>query len=199
MGGGPTFSRGGGGRVQIPISIATHKIYDFPGGSGTPFSPLDPHMIPLNKISQYIFLLLLACYLALIIHSLCWTPYRNRKEGVTMALPESETVDHPQKRAEKIQNTDSHNKIKLSSNQLNYKGQFNHTTIQLRIQHKTPHKSEENQAMDKEESTIYSMRLPPSPSTSLVREYIISAFSLQVLLCLKFPVQTCRVHTAFPP
>ena len=30
-----------------------------------------------------------------------------------MTLPESETVDHPRKREEKTQNTDSHNTIKL--------------------------------------------------------------------------------------
>ena len=36
-----------------------------------------------------------------------------RKEGVTMTLPESETVDHPRKGEEKTQNTDSHNTIKL--------------------------------------------------------------------------------------
>ena len=30
-----------------------------------------------------------------------------------MALTESETVDHPQKREEKTQNADSHNMIKL--------------------------------------------------------------------------------------
>ena len=101
-----------------------------------------------------------------------------------MTLPETETVDHPRKREEKTQNTDSHNTIKLSSNQLNYKGQFNHTTIQLRTQHKTLCKSEENQAMDKGGSIIYSMRSPPPPSTYLVREYIISAFALQVILCL---------------
>ena len=60
-----------------------------------------------------------------------------------MTLPESETVDHPCKREENTQNTDRHNTIKLTSNQLNYKGHFNHTTLQLRTQHKTPHKSEE--------------------------------------------------------
>ena len=74
-----------------------------------------------------------------------------------MNLPESETVDHPRKREEKTQNTDSHNTIKLSSNQLNYKGQFNHKTIQLRTQHKTPHKSEENQAMDIRKSPLYTV------------------------------------------
>ena len=51
-----------------------------------------------------------------IIHWLFSTPaqwYENRKDGVTMILPESETVDHPRKREEKTQNTDSHNTIKL--------------------------------------------------------------------------------------
>ena len=45
-----------------------------------------------------------------------------------------------------------------------------------------PHKSEENQALDKE--VIYSMLSPPPP-TSLAREYIISAFALHIILCLK--------------
>ena len=51
--------------VQMLISIETHISCDLPGGLGPPTLPLDPHMIPLNKISQYIFLLILACYLAL--------------------------------------------------------------------------------------------------------------------------------------
>ena len=71
-----------------------------------------------------------------------------------MTLPESETFDHHRNSEEKTQNTDSHNTIKLSSNQLNYKGQFNHATIQLRTQHKTPHKSEKNQAMDIRKSPL---------------------------------------------
>ena len=74
-----------------------------------------------------------------------------------MTLPESEIVDHPPKREEKTQNTDSHNTIKLSSNQLNYKGQFNHTSIQLRTHHKTPYKSEENQAMGIRKSPLYTV------------------------------------------
>ena len=52
--------RGGGGGVsnffQMLISIEIHITCGFPGGS-----PLDQHMIPLNKI----FLVILACYLAL--------------------------------------------------------------------------------------------------------------------------------------
>ena len=42
--GGPSFSRGGG--VQVLISIETHVTItcDFPGGSGPPIPPLDPHM-----------------------------------------------------------------------------------------------------------------------------------------------------------
>ena len=47
------------------ISLETHITCDFPGVSGPPITPMDPHIIPLNKISQYIFLLILACYLAL--------------------------------------------------------------------------------------------------------------------------------------
>ena len=42
---GPTFSRGGGGGVKMPISIKTHITCDFPGGGvRTPILPLDPHM-----------------------------------------------------------------------------------------------------------------------------------------------------------
>ena len=44
--GGPTFSRGGGGEVQMLISIETHITCDFPGGSPNPLFPrLDPCMI----------------------------------------------------------------------------------------------------------------------------------------------------------
>ena len=53
-GGGPAFSRG----VQMLISIDTHITCDFPGGSVPPIPPLDPHIIPLNQISQYIYLLI---------------------------------------------------------------------------------------------------------------------------------------------
>ena len=71
-----------------------------------------------------------------------------------MALPESETIDHPRKREE------SH-KTQTAIEQLNYlatcKGQFNYTTIQLRTQHKTPHKSEENQAIDIRKSPLYTV------------------------------------------
>ena len=38
--GGQTFSRG----VQMLISIEIHITCDFPGGSGPPIPPLDPHM-----------------------------------------------------------------------------------------------------------------------------------------------------------
>ena len=38
------FQRGGGGGIQMLISIETHITCDFPGGSGPPFPPLDPHM-----------------------------------------------------------------------------------------------------------------------------------------------------------
>ena len=54
-----------------------------------------------------------------------------------MTLPESETVDH-------------HRHI--------------HTTLQLRSQHKTPHKSNENQAMDKE---AWSELSPPYAVTTI--------------------------------
>ena len=35
---------GGGGGVQLLISIETHITCDFPGGSGSPIPPLNPHM-----------------------------------------------------------------------------------------------------------------------------------------------------------
>ena len=60
-GGGSSFFQG----VQMLISIDTHITCDFPGGSVPPIPPLDQHIIPLNQISQYIYLLILACYLAL--------------------------------------------------------------------------------------------------------------------------------------
>ena len=40
--GGPTFSRGGGSNCSFPIE--TVIICDFPGGSGPPVPPLDPHL-----------------------------------------------------------------------------------------------------------------------------------------------------------
>ena len=41
----PTFSRGGGGRVQMLISIETHiRTCYFLEGVRTPNPPLDPHM-----------------------------------------------------------------------------------------------------------------------------------------------------------
>ena len=42
--GSPTFSRGGGGGVQMLISIKTHITCDFPEESGPPVPPLDPRM-----------------------------------------------------------------------------------------------------------------------------------------------------------
>ena len=64
-----------------------------------------------------------------------------------MTLPESETVDHPRNSEEKTQNTDSHNTIILGQpNQLERTPHHN----KLRTQHKTPQKSEENKAIDKE-------------------------------------------------
>ena len=47
--GGPTFSRGGGGGgggggSNCLFPIETHITCDFPGGSGPPVPPLDPHL-----------------------------------------------------------------------------------------------------------------------------------------------------------
>ena len=48
-GGGPTFSRGGGGSNCL-FPIETHKICDFPGGgSEPPVPPLDPHLYHSGK------------------------------------------------------------------------------------------------------------------------------------------------------
>ena len=45
--GGPAFSKRGSnffrGGVQMLISIENHITCDFPGGSGHPIPPLDPH------------------------------------------------------------------------------------------------------------------------------------------------------------
>ena len=48
--GGPTFSRVSNffQGVQLLISIEIHILCDFPGGSGPPIPPLEPHM-SLNK------------------------------------------------------------------------------------------------------------------------------------------------------
>ena len=66
-----------------------------------------------------------------------------------MTLTESETVDHPQKREEKTQNADSHNMIKLEQPNL-LESTITTPQPKKRSQQKTPHKSGENQAMDKE-------------------------------------------------
>ena len=48
---GPTFSRGGGGGPTFSrgsnclYPIETHITCDFPGGSGPPDPPLDPHLL----------------------------------------------------------------------------------------------------------------------------------------------------------
>ena len=49
-GGVQLFPGGGGGGVQILISIKTHITCEFPGGSGPPIPPLDPHLknVPSN-------------------------------------------------------------------------------------------------------------------------------------------------------
>ena len=44
-GGGRTFSRGGGGGSNCLFPIETHITCDFPGGSGPPVPPLDPHLL----------------------------------------------------------------------------------------------------------------------------------------------------------
>ena len=41
--GGPTFSRGGGGSNCL-FPIETHITCNFPGGSGPPVPPHDPHL-----------------------------------------------------------------------------------------------------------------------------------------------------------
>ena len=50
-GGGPTFSRGGGGGwgSNCLFPIETHITCDFPGGSGPPVPPLDPHLNCIKK------------------------------------------------------------------------------------------------------------------------------------------------------
>ena len=45
-GGGPAFSRRGGGVQMLYMSKETHKICDFSGGSGATIQPLDPRMYP---------------------------------------------------------------------------------------------------------------------------------------------------------
>ena len=42
---GSTFFQGGGRGVQLLISIETHITCNFPGESGPPITPLDPHMV----------------------------------------------------------------------------------------------------------------------------------------------------------
>ena len=59
-------------------------------------------------------------------------------------LTESENADHPWKSEEKTQNTDSHNLIELEQPIKLERQQTHHN------KHKTPHRSEENQAIDKE-------------------------------------------------
>ena len=80
----------------------------------------------------------------------------NRKEGVTMTLPESETVDR--KREEKTQNTDSHKTIKIEQPTRLEK---TITTLQyntIKDSTQTIHKSVEKGSLIRIESTIYSMR-----------------------------------------
>ena len=44
QGGGPTFSGGGGGVVQLLIPYRKYITCDFPGEVRTPCPPLDPHL-----------------------------------------------------------------------------------------------------------------------------------------------------------
>ena len=55
-GGCQTFSRGGGGGVQMLICFKTHvRICYFPGGGvRTPYRPLDPHMGNVIITGQYL-------------------------------------------------------------------------------------------------------------------------------------------------
>ena len=50
--GGPTVSRGGGGGVQMLISIETHKLVIFQGGPG----PLSPLWIRTCNFTTYFFI-----------------------------------------------------------------------------------------------------------------------------------------------
>ena len=43
-GGGSNFFQGGGGGSNCLFPIQTHITCDFPGGSGPPVPPLDPHL-----------------------------------------------------------------------------------------------------------------------------------------------------------
>ena len=55
-GGGPTFSRGGGG-VQMLITIETHTYLLFSRGGGgvrTPYPPLNPHSGNVIITGQYL-------------------------------------------------------------------------------------------------------------------------------------------------
>ena len=62
---GPTFSRVGGPNAHFNRNPYNVNVIFQGGGSGHPIPTQDQHMIPLNKNSQYIFLLILACYLAI--------------------------------------------------------------------------------------------------------------------------------------
>ena len=64
--------------------------------------------------------------------------------------PESETVDHPRKREEKTQNTDSHTTIKQEQPTELERTRTTPQKLHVRTQHKMPHKSDKNQAMDME-------------------------------------------------
>ena len=51
-GGGQLFPGGGGGGSNCLFPIETHITCDFPGGSGPPVPPLDPHLAAIYLVSQ---------------------------------------------------------------------------------------------------------------------------------------------------
>ena len=59
VGGVPTFSREGGGDVQMLSSIETHITCDFPGGVRTP-CPLDQHMYCNYMLTTDLLMLILS-------------------------------------------------------------------------------------------------------------------------------------------
>ena len=103
-----------------------------------------------------------------------------------MTLPESETVGHPRKREEKTQNADSHNTIKLEQPaQLGRTITTPHNNYGLNTKHHTSLRKIKQwiRMFDRIESNIqYAVT---STSFNLFGLYMISAFAIQVILCLK--------------
>ena len=122
---------------------------------------------------------------------------------MTITLPEFETVDYPRKREEKTQNTDSHNTFKLElPTQLERTITTSQENEGLNTKH---HKSLRKikqwiRKFDLIEAKIqYAIA---STSVNIFGIYIISAFPIQFILCLKVQVEInfpCLVHTAVPP